>query len=94
MDSLLTLDQVAQILGVSPVTAKIWASKRKIPVVKVGRLVRIEPEALQKWIRENTLPATPSSIKTPPRGLKTPKIGSFERVLEELCSERAGQGRK
>ena len=31
-----------------------WASKRKFPVLKVGRLVRVAPAALEEWIRDNT----------------------------------------
>ena len=54
MDKLLTVEEVAEILGISETTAKIWASRRKFPVVKVGRLIRISPYALQEWIERNT----------------------------------------
>ena len=54
MDKLLTTKEVAEILGISETTAKIWASRRVFPVVKVGRLIRISPTALQRWIEINT----------------------------------------
>jgi excisionase family DNA binding protein len=54
MKKLLTIPEVAEILGISESTAKIWASRRIFPVVKVGRLVRISPYALQEWIEKNT----------------------------------------
>ena len=54
MKKLLTIPEVAEILGISESTAKIWASRRIFPVVKVGCLVRISPYALQGWIEKNT----------------------------------------
>jgi excisionase family DNA binding protein len=54
MEKLLTLKEVAKILGISETTAKIWASRRVFPVVKVGRLIRISPCALQEWVTRNT----------------------------------------
>ncbi len=54
MEKLLTLEEVAEILGISSSTAKTWASRRKFPVVKVGRLIRISPKALQEWIERKT----------------------------------------
>lgn len=56
MEKLLTIPEVAEILGISESTAKIWASQRKFPVVKVGRLSRVSPLALKDWIRRQTEP--------------------------------------
>ena len=84
MDKLLTLAEVAQILGISPTTAKIWASKRKFPVVKVGRLVRVAPQALGAWIRENTYQTGEVTQNPRPSAQKRPKTGSFEVLVDEL----------
>ena len=94
MEKLLTSREVAEILGISQTTAKIWASKRKFPVVKVGRLVRVAPGALGNWIRENTDQATTRAQKRCSRGSKQPKTGSFEGLLGELCPGRAKRGRE
>ena len=93
MEKLLDLKAVAEILGIAPVTAKIWASKRRFPVVKVGRLVRVAPEALDEWIRENTYQQPPCAPNRPSRVLKRPKTRHFEGFLDELRSEGAGRGR-
>jgi excisionase family DNA binding protein len=92
MDKLLTLGEVAQVLRVSLTTAKIWASKRRFPVVKVGRLVRVAPEALEEWIRENTTQPSPQVNKHRSRAPKGPKAGRFNDVLEELKREGSQQG--
>ena len=54
MEKLLTIQEVAEVLGVSKSTVKVWASRRIIPVTKMGRLVRISPEALKEWMERNT----------------------------------------
>lgn len=93
MEKLLDLNAVADILGISPVTAKIWASKRKFPVVKVGRLVRVAPAALDEWILENTDQRGQEAPKPRRRGPKQPKIGSFDGLLDELLKDGAQKGR-
>ncbi len=93
MEKLLDLKAVAAILGIAPTTAKIWASKRRFPVVKVGRLVRVAPEALDEWIRLNTYQHQPCAPNRPCKALKRPKTGRFDGLLEELRSEGALRGR-
>ena len=46
---LLTLDQVAIILSVSPKTIRRLLS-RGFPCVRVGRSVRFEPQAVVRWL--------------------------------------------
>lgn len=94
MERLLDLREVAHILGISPVTARIWASKRKFPVVKVGRLVRVAPDALGTWIRENTYQTCQSARNPAPRARNRPKTGSFEQLLDELHTNGPSGGRK
>jgi excisionase family DNA binding protein len=95
MDKLLTLGEVAEILRISPTTAKIWASKRILPVVKVGRLVRVAPAALEEWIRENTdQQRVRVAQKSHQRAQKRPKTDGFEGALAELLEEGNQGGRK
>ena len=94
MEKLLDLIAVAEILGISPVTAKIWASKRRFPVVKVGRLVRVAPEDLDEWIRENTDQRGRMAQKTCQRTAKRLKRDSFDGVLAELLEVGTKGGRE
>jgi len=53
--TLLTVDEAAAYLSVSPLTVYDWVSKRNIEYVKVGRLVRFREQALEKWIEKHTV---------------------------------------
>ena len=54
---LLTVDAAAERLGVRPATIRSWILKReKLEVVKVGRLVRITEDSVERFIEKNTIP--------------------------------------
>jgi excisionase family DNA binding protein len=54
---LLSVDQVAQLLGLKTGTIRAWILRRKnLPFVRVGRAVRIPAEAVEEFIRRNTIP--------------------------------------
>jgi excisionase family DNA binding protein len=48
----LSIDQVAEYLGVKPCTIYAWAQARKIPCYKFGRLVRFKWDEIELWVRE------------------------------------------
>jgi excisionase family DNA binding protein len=52
MPRLLRIPEVAQILAVSPQRAYELARKDLLPVVRVGRQVRVDPRRLEEWIAE------------------------------------------
>jgi predicted site-specific integrase-resolvase len=53
---LLTLGQVARRLNVSISTARTYANRDGLPIVRLGAgrfaPIRVEPEALERWIKE------------------------------------------
>jgi len=49
-NSLLSVDAVATQLACKPSTVRKWISRRRLPVVKVGRLVRVRPADLETLI--------------------------------------------
>jgi len=53
MEKLLGLNETAEILGVKPPTLYNWISERRITVVKVGRLVKFDPEDVREFIEKN-----------------------------------------
>ncbi len=51
--NLLAIDEVAEFLGISKDTIYKMVNQRRIPFVKVGRLLRFERDALDAWIRQH-----------------------------------------
>lgn len=51
---LLTLEEVADRLGITHRMARRLISERRVPVTKVGRLVRVADDALAAYIAANT----------------------------------------
>lgn len=56
IEALLTEQQAAEILNVTPGTLSVWRCTQRynIPFVKVGRSVRYSRTALQSWIESRT----------------------------------------
>jgi len=54
VSTLLTPDEVADVLGVTTHTLAVWRCERRynLPYVKTGRLVRYQPEDIQRFIQE------------------------------------------
>jgi excisionase family DNA binding protein len=54
---LLTVAQAARILSLREGTLRVWIAARRIPVVRLGRAVRIPEKAVEDLIAANTIPA-------------------------------------
>lgn len=57
IQTLLTPEKVAEILGISPKTLQIWRTTRRynLPYTKVGGKVMYPPEAIQDFIKRRTI---------------------------------------
>lgn len=49
-------DQAAAYLGCTPLTLRAWVSKRKVPFVKLGSLVRFRQRDLDEFLEQNSVP--------------------------------------
>lgn len=47
---LVTIDQLAERLGTSVRHVRRLVAERRVPYVKVGRLVRFDPDAVNSWL--------------------------------------------
>lgn len=56
----LSVAEAAEALGFPEHTVRYFVSKRAIPYVKVGRLVRFRPADLEAFLSANTRPASRS----------------------------------
>ena len=50
MNKLLTVEEIAEILGVKPSTIYQWTHQGFIPHVKLGNLVRFKESTVNKWL--------------------------------------------
>ena len=57
MGELLTLPEVASLLRLRVSTLRAWVLRRKIPYIKVGRLVRLRRSDVQRLIDMSVVPA-------------------------------------
>ena len=56
---LLTVKDVSGYTGLAPDTIYTMVSQRRIPYVKVGRLVKFDEAMLQAWIKQHTVMPMP-----------------------------------
>jgi excisionase family DNA binding protein len=59
MDQLLTVPEAAAMLRMTPGGVRKWISQRKLPVVRLGRLVRLRPSDLAALVAQGVRPARP-----------------------------------
>jgi excisionase family DNA binding protein len=50
MEALIDIAELGRLTGVKAATLRKYVAKRKIPFVKVGRLVRFRPSEIEGWI--------------------------------------------
>ena len=49
-EKLWTCDEAAEYLHKSPMAVRVMCSKRQIPFLKIGRVVRFQPETICRWL--------------------------------------------
>ena len=49
---LLTIDQLAEQLGITTRHVRRLIAERRVPYLKVGKLVRFDPEEIAAWLDE------------------------------------------
>ena len=56
-DAFVNVDELAGWLGIEVVFVRRLIAERRIPFVKIGRLVRFDPEEITAWIDGRRVPA-------------------------------------
>lgn len=61
---LLTIRQAAEALSVSVSTLRVWcrSGAPMVPVVRMGRDLRFDPEELWEWVRKRTEYPSPGKV--------------------------------
>ena len=52
---LIDVKDLSESTGLSVFTLYSWINQKRIPYVKVGRLVRFDPRKIEKWIEGNSV---------------------------------------
>jgi excisionase family DNA binding protein len=55
-ERLLNISEAAEYLGVTKGTLYVWACRRRVPFVKIGRLTKFDPGDLEKWVAMKKIP--------------------------------------
>ena len=61
MEKLLTAKQLSDILEIKVATVYDWVSRKEIPYVKIGRLIRFKKAEVFRWVDSHTIRPNPSS---------------------------------
>ena len=61
MKRLISVHELSETLGLSINTIYAWINQKKVPYIKMGRLVKFDIQTIDKWIEEKTV--SPMSIK-------------------------------
>jgi excisionase family DNA binding protein len=56
---LISIEQAAEQLGLKVPTLRLWAARRKISSVKLGRRRLLKMDEIEKLIERNLIPALP-----------------------------------
>ncbi|MGE5406267.1 MAG: helix-turn-helix domain-containing protein [Methanosarcina sp.] len=52
-DKIMTIEEVADYLRLTPQTIYTWAQEKKIPAVKLGKEWRFKKSLIDKWFNEH-----------------------------------------
>jgi excisionase family DNA binding protein len=57
METLLDIYELGKLINIKTATLRKYVALRKIPFVKVGRLVRFSPAEIEQWLTSCKVPA-------------------------------------
>ena len=55
-DRILTVEELADMLGVRPVTIRQWARERKLPTMRLGKYWRFRESSIREWLADEEKP--------------------------------------
>ncbi len=59
LPKLLTMDELAERLGVTPRHVRRLVAEKRVPYLKVGRFVRFDPVAIATWLDQSRVTVLP-----------------------------------
>lgn len=86
-DRWLSVDEIADYLGVSRDTVYSWITSRNMPAHRVGRLWKLKKDAVDVWVKSG------GADLGSPTGGKVPPVGPHRTTKKPRTSARAGSRR-
>jgi len=72
---LLTADEVAERLSVDPSTVRAWARAGDLPAYRLGRVLRFDPELVDRWLSGQMVGTRPRvEPRQPVRGSRVTRL--------------------
>lgn len=62
MERLLDVKLTAELLGIKPVTLRLWISQKKVPYYKVGKSIKFKPSEIETWINATRVEPDPDRV--------------------------------
>jgi len=53
------IKELSEYIGITEGTLRVWVCHKKIPYVKVGRLVKFDLRKIDQWLEKNAVEAHP-----------------------------------
>jgi len=63
MDKLLSFRELEELTGVKIPTWRLWTAQRRIPVVRLGRLVKVRESDVARFLDDGYVPARPGATR-------------------------------
>ena len=63
VEKLFSFEEAETLTGIKVSTWRAWTARSRVPVVRLGRRVKLRESDLQKLIDSNTIPAPPERAR-------------------------------
>lgn len=57
MTKLIDINELSELTGISVSTLYSWVSQKRIPHIKIGRMVRFRMDEIDRWLSSQEVPA-------------------------------------
>jgi len=88
MDRLLSRKDVAMLLGVEESTIYSWTYRKKIPFIKLGRLIKFRESEIKNWLDTKAVNPSVSSSRMPQKHLRASKSNRDIQINRMVAAAR------
>ena len=90
MERLLDVKVTAELLGIKPVTLRLWISQKKVPYYKVGKSIKFKPSEIETWINATRVEPDPDRVDKQIASTDVIRYGKERRHSDLNQSQKGG----